>query len=59
MDCISNDEARQMHANRTSDKVAELEDKVDILAIQVDKVQKQLEQIVNAIKVVQCKAITF
>ena len=52
MDCISNDEARQMDANRTSDKVAELEDKVDTLAIQVDKVQKQLEQIVNAIKVV-------
>ena len=52
MDCISNDEARQMEENRTSDKVAELEDKVDVLAIQVDKVQKQLEQIVNAIKVV-------
>ena len=50
MDCISNDEARQMDSNRTSDKVAELEDKVDILAIQVDKVQKQLEQIVNVIK---------
>lgn len=52
MDCISNDEVRQMDANRISDKVAELEDKVDILAIQMDKVQKQLEQIVNAIKVV-------
>ena len=52
MDFISNDEVRQMMANRTSDTVAELEDKVDILAIQMDKVQKQLEQIVNAIKVV-------
>ena len=51
MDCMSNEEARQMEENRTSDKVAELEDKVNILAIQVDKIQKQLEQIVNAIKV--------
>lgn len=52
MDFISNDVARQMNVNRTSSKVEELEDKVDILAIQIDKVQKQLEQIVNAIKVV-------
>ena len=52
MDFISNDEVRQMNANRTSSKVEELEDKVDILAIQMNKVQKQLEQIVNAIKVV-------
>ena len=52
MDFISDDVARQMNANRTSSKVEELEDKVDILAIQMDKVQKQLEQIVSAIKVV-------
>ena len=52
MDFISDDVARQMNVNRTSSKVEELEDKVDILAIQMNKVQKQLEQIVNAIKVV-------
>ena len=52
MDFISDDVARQMNANRTSSKVEELDDKVDILAIQMNKVQKQLEQIVNAIKVV-------
>ena len=52
MDFIADDVARQMNANRTSSKVEELEDKVDILAIQMNKVQKQLEQIVNAIKVV-------
>ena len=52
MDLISDDVARQLNVNRTSSKVEELEDKVDILAIQMDKVQKQLEQIVNAIKVV-------
>ena len=52
MDLISDDVARQVNVNRTSSKVEELEDKVDILAIQMDKVQKQLEQIVNAIKVV-------
>lgn len=52
MDFISDDVARQMNANRASSKVEELEDKVDILAIQMNKVQKQLEQIVNAIKVV-------
>ena len=52
MEIISDDVARQMNANRTSSKVEELEDKVDILAIQMDKVQKQLEQIVSAIKVV-------
>ena len=52
MEIISDDVARQMNANRTSNKVEELEDKVDILAIQMNKVQKQLEQIVNAIKVV-------
>ena len=52
MDLISDDVARQMNVNRTSSKVEELEDKVDILAIQMNKVQKQLEQIVNAIKVV-------
>ena len=48
MDCISNDEARQMDSNRISDKVAELEETANLNLEKAQQLVNELKVIANA-----------
>lgn len=47
MDFITDDEYRQMEINSQSSKIEDLENKIDIMAIQIHKIQQQLSKMIE------------